>query len=506
MIKLNRWQIFKPSSRGGRLQSKRLVLVSTFLTFFSGYAGMAHAETAFERLSSLLDATPAGGWVKASTNYFSDAWPTGADAVPGGSPQGVVRAWSSFAWDTSQGNLMLWGGGHATYAGNEMYVWDGATGAWGRGSLPSKVDLSTGYTIGGTAPSSSHTYDNNLYLPVNNMFVTFGGAAVRTGSIFETIENGTVRRAGPYMWDPLKADPAKLGGTTDSGWNTANPPQNGNMWIDRHGSFTGTEPQSYINGTTAYKTENGHDVVYFTADQNASGRPSLYRYTFGDVRNGGHDVLETVGVTLERIGASNNTLGYQTAATIDTLHNLYIKTATVAGPYVSDLAIWDLDNVNAANPASNMDIGINLVKADGTDFTMNSFYGIDYDPNLNAIFLWDGSGNGGTVWEAEVLTDANGNIGTNTTWTVHELTSLTLDHPHGNFVTGVLGKWHYDATLGAFIALDEATSVGNGAWDASVWLYKPTAVAAVPEPETYVMLLAGLGLMGAIARRKRTFS
>jgi hypothetical protein len=31
-----------------------------------------------------------------------------------------------------------------------------------------------------------------------------------------------------------------------------------------------------------------------------------------------------------------------------------------------------------------------------------------------------------------------------------------------------------------------------------------TITAAVPEPETYAMLLAGLGLMGAIARRRRT--
>jgi hypothetical protein len=29
-------------------------------------------------------------------------------------------------------------------------------------------------------------------------------------------------------------------------------------------------------------------------------------------------------------------------------------------------------------------------------------------------------------------------------------------------------------------------------------------VAAVPEPETYAMLLAGLGLVGAIARRRKT--
>src|SRR5512146_630123 len=137
MKKMDRTCMVRFSSGKNGVGATRLMLFSFFLSSFSVSAGMAHAETSFERLSSLLDATPAGGWVKASTNYFSDAWPTGADAVPNGLPVGVVRAWSSFAWDTSQGNLMLWGGGHANYAGNEMYVWDGATGAWGRGSLPS---------------------------------------------------------------------------------------------------------------------------------------------------------------------------------------------------------------------------------------------------------------------------------------------------------------------------------------------------------------------------------
>ena len=117
-----------------------------------GLMAQAHANS-FERLSSLLAATPDGGWVKASTGFFWDAWPTGADAVPGqlGWPGAIVRAWSSFAWDSSRGDLMLWGGGHANYVGNEMYVWDGDTGKWGRGSLPSRTD-SQGMIIGGTAP------------------------------------------------------------------------------------------------------------------------------------------------------------------------------------------------------------------------------------------------------------------------------------------------------------------------------------------------------------------
>ncbi|WON72637.1 PEP-CTERM sorting domain-containing protein [Nitrosospira sp. Is2] len=487
-----------PAVNKRKLRASHFALAS-FLMIGScpGLVAQAHADS-FERLSSLLAATPEGGWVKASTGFFWDAWPTGADAVPGqyGWPGAIVRAWSSFAWDSSRGDLMLWGGGHANYTGNEMYVWDGATGSWGRGSLPSRTD-SQGMVLGGTAPQSAHTYDNNIYLPVNDMFLTFGGAASGTGSVFRTTEDGNIRRAGPYLWDPAKADANKVGGTLDSGWNTANPAQNGDMWIDRHGQWTGTEAPGYINGTTAYRTENGKDVVYLTADSNASGFASLYRYTLGDVRNGGKD-------TWEQIGIARNTAGYQGAATLDTDHNLYIKTAAVTGPYTSDLTIWDLDRANANNPSANQDIGINLVNQDGSNFTIHSWYGIAYNAANDTIVLWDGNTNG-SVWSANVLTDANGDIGSNTTWTVSNIDSSTSAHPNGSFATGVLGKWQYDSTLGAFIALDEFARMDNGAWDTGVWLYKPMSALnapAVPEPETYAMFLAGLAIIGGIIRRR----
>ena len=486
----------RPAFYKGRYKALYLSLASLFVAnAVPIFVTQAHAETSFERLSSLLANTPEGGWVKASTNLFSDAWPTGADRVQFASnewPGSVVRAWSSFAWDPEGGQLMIFGGGHANYVGNEMYVWDGATGNWGRGSLPSKTDMD-GFVIGGTAPQSAHTYDNNLYLPVNKMFLTFGGAAAKTGSNFQTItDDGTMRRAGPYLWDPEKADPTKVGGSNDIGWNPNNQAENGNMWTDRHEQWTGTEAPGYINSTTAYRTENGQDVVYVTADRQASGFPSLYRYTLGDVRNGELDKWE-------RIGVSVHSLGSQNAGTLDTEHNLYIKTALVRGSYTKDLTVWDLDNANPAQPHLNPDIGINLVKEDGSDFVMTGAFGIDYDTANNALVMWDGKGDGGTVWTAPVITDENGNIGANTTWTVYEMDSATENHPHGNFATGVLGKWHYDEKLDAFIALDEIAHVGGGAWDASVWLYKPTAV---PEPETYALLLAGLGLVGWAARKR----
>lgn len=478
----------KSSVRAANLAIPALLVTSSFPL----YIGHVNAETSHERLSSLLAATPPGGWVKASTNLYSDAWPTGADAVPPtrGSPDSVVRAWSSFAWDSDGQNLLLWGGGHANYVGNEMYVWDGATGEWGRGSLPSRLDADL-FVVDSAAPQSAHTYDNNLYLPINNMFLTFGGAAAPGGGGFLQTDGVNVSTAGPFMWDPTKADPNKVGGTTGSGWNTTNVAQGGNMWLDRQGQWAA----SHINGTTAYRTENGEDVVYLTADRAASGWPSLYRYVVGDVRNGGQD-------TMERVGYSWNSVGSQSAATIDTTHNLYIKTAKPVPNYMSELTIWDLDNADPVSANRNADIGIDLIKADGSDFIMTGNYGIGYNSANNTIVLWDGSNGGGTVWSASVITDEDGNVGPNTTWTVHELGSSTLDHPHGNFVTGVLGKWKYDESLGAFIALDEASKNSDGVWDAEVWLYKPMA-AVVPEPEIYALFLAGLGLIGWLARRRQ---
>lgn len=479
--------------RRRRIKTAGLTLSTLFVaSSFPFVITQAHAQTSYERLSSLLAATPPGGWVKASTNPFSDAWPTGADAVPIDSqkfPGVIVTAWSSFAWDTTRGNLILWGGGHANYAGNEVYVWDGATGNWGRGSLPSRVDKN-GFVVDSAAPQSAHTYDNNIYLPANDVFLTFGGAAWLTGRGFEKTDGTNVTRTGPFFWDPTKADPNKVGGTTGSGWNTTDIAQGGNMWIEREVGST----VAAVNGTTASRIENGEDVVYLTADIAASGYPSLYRYTVGDVRNGGQDKWEKIGVT-------SNTVGYQTAGTLDNTHNLYIKTATVIGSYRSDLTVWDLDKANATNPNQNIDIGINLVRSDGSDFVMTGFYGLDYDEANNRVVLWDGKEGGGKVWYADVLTDTAGDIGSNTTWTIHEVESSTAEHPHGNFGTAVLGKWHYDSTLGAFVALDEISSAGGNRWNADVWLYKPLAV--VPEPQTYALLLAGLGLVGWAARRRR---
>lgn len=486
---------------GPRAKRKNIsLLVALAAMAMSGTVSTAHASPQLARLEGLLNATPEGGWVKASIGTFSDAWATDSTAVPissYNSPSAVVSAWSSFAWDSTRGDLLLWGGGHANYAGNEMYTWDGETGNWNRGSLASRLDANN-FVVDSAAPQSSHTYDNNIYLPVNGMFLTLGGAAFQSGGGFQTSDGTTISASGPWLWDPTKADPNKVGGTTGSGWDPTS--IGGEMWTNRYSQATGNAPESFINATTAYRTENGRDVVYVSTDKNASGFPSLYRYTLGDVKGGGPDIWE-------KIGEMANSVGYAGSGTVDTKNNLFIRTASATGSYTSNLAVWDLEKSNAANPGANLDIGVRLVDELGNPFLMTGAFGVEYDSASGQVLLWDGSQQG-TVWTVTPTYDANGNL--LTTWVVKKLISTTFTQPGGDFNTGVFGKWNYIDELDAFMALNEFSSTTG---DAEVWLYKPFSSTATPppngggtgtvdEPNAAALLLASLGIL-ALARRRR---
>jgi hypothetical protein len=367
-----------------------------------------------------------------------------------------------------------------------MYVWDGASGAWGRGSLPSRLD-GANFVVDNAAPQSAHTYDNNVYLRVNDRFLTLGGAAFQSGGNFESNIGGVPQRAGPWVWDPSRADPDRAGGTDGSGYAPGS--LGGQMWQNRQGRWTGTEGPSYINGTTAYRTENGRDVVYLTADSNASGFPSLYRYELGDLTDpAALDKWSTVGV-------SRQTFSYKGAGTLDSAHGLYIRSAgNSAG---ADLAVWDIDRAVASNTALS-DTAVSLVKPDGTAFEISGEFGLEYDAMTGNMLLWDGKSDG-LVWSTKAEFDVNG--GLKSTWTVVPLLSTTADQPDGDFVTGVLGKWKYVTELGAFVALDEFDGATG---DAAVWLYKPYgSTPPIPEPGTAVLALGGLAALMVRLRRTR---
>jgi hypothetical protein len=96
----------------------------------------------------------------------------------------VILSWGGGAFDPSRRQLVLFGGGHNDYAGNEVYGFDLATAAWQRLRAPTPmaqvIPSADAYADG--APVSRHTYDGFAYLTDRAQLLTFGGSRYQDGS------------------------------------------------------------------------------------------------------------------------------------------------------------------------------------------------------------------------------------------------------------------------------------------------------------------------------------
>ncbi len=92
-----------------------------------------------------------------------------------------MDAWSGGTFDSTRNRLVVWGGGHKDYAGNEVYGFDMSTLKWYRLTNPSiPNNNNTGVYADGT-PSSRHTYAALAYLPNVDRMFNAGGAIYRNG-------------------------------------------------------------------------------------------------------------------------------------------------------------------------------------------------------------------------------------------------------------------------------------------------------------------------------------
>lgn len=128
---------------------------------------------------------PVGKWVAVSSNTVAsvDPCPSGGCAYSGNEGvAGVMNDWSGGAFATNlgaSGSLLVFGGGHSGYLGNEVYAFDVAAGSWSRFTNPVATptcDYNTS-TMAGNSPCAAHMYEALEYSPITNEFVKLGSSS-----------------------------------------------------------------------------------------------------------------------------------------------------------------------------------------------------------------------------------------------------------------------------------------------------------------------------------------
>jgi hypothetical protein len=112
-----------------------------------------------------LDSLQPGTWFMATNSQMIAVAP---DPVPEGvtGVRSVMNSWSGGAYDTVRDRLIVFGGGHNNYGGNEVYAFDVKSLKWLRLTDPSKVEVTESrcyYSDGN--PQASHTYNTVFYVP-----------------------------------------------------------------------------------------------------------------------------------------------------------------------------------------------------------------------------------------------------------------------------------------------------------------------------------------------------
>lgn len=412
-------------------------------------------------LGEVVASLPEGEWAKVNVNAFSSVWspPELRPLIAGGNPppSKIIQAWSSFGWDSNRNSMILYGGGHANYRGNDVYIWRGVTGKWERASLPSEMvqdPLGNWNAIDGAdnAPASAHTYDNTIFLPIVDRLLVLGGAADSNGGHYLRQASATTSRpTGPYLFDPNRVDGTRVGGTTGSHVKRvgAHPEIiGGRMWSNRDNFINVSSPplNGFVNACTAYLAENGKDNVLLHVVGTG-----LFKYTL-------HAFSDPTRDTWTKVGLYWGGDGGQGSCGYDPERRVLVRLGTKRNPFV----YWNLETAGPENK------DVNVMPVDPTGAFEAALAsgalqipdcGLDFDPTRRTFAMWC---SGATVWMLEPPSPLGRNG-----WVIRKQPSPIGSTPTKEVLAGgVLGKWEYAPGLDVFVALQDPVE-GN------VWVYKP---------------------------------
>lgn len=167
--------LFRNLAREGAM--RKTLMLFAVIAGCASFVGRASADP--------VDDLQPGHWLEAPDSHLDVLDPCPArdcsySAVEGVSA--VMNDWNGGAFATGYGDaggLVVFGGGHNGYFGNELYVFDIGTLSWARATDPvdNPVCNQTTGELQDGSPCSAHTYDYVDYHPGTNSFVELGSAS-----------------------------------------------------------------------------------------------------------------------------------------------------------------------------------------------------------------------------------------------------------------------------------------------------------------------------------------
>ncbi len=445
------------------------------------YGGRFGAQNGKSVLLALLASMPDGSWRRAnlSGNKFSDAWPPpDYRAVGPGTnslPDAIIRAWSGFAWNEDLCRIELWGGGHANSWSNALYLWEAATGNWKLGFHDSRIAANGLDTVDGAlhSPVSSHTYGNNIWLPVSKRFATFGGAAQPGGGQWRVRDasGAELRPARFYTCDTSQAGTGKVGGVTGSNMQTGTTAgvslPGANAWQLRDWDLTGVPLSNRIgypvNGWAQAFEENGKDTIVVQTGLGTGGTSAgCMKVVINDIGNPAAD-------TISDIGRAWNNFTVDAGGAYDTVRKIAF-TPTRISTYMFEG--WNANTPGGGN--NNFRVPEAAVGGPGKAALLAMYgsgkaTGVCFDKVRGKFVIWN---YGGSIFYVTPPSNL-ANLETSG-WVVEQAGGDALsprprtiaEYPAGTLETGVHGKFRRSETLDCYIAL---THVADG----EVWIYRP---------------------------------
>jgi hypothetical protein len=342
-----------------------LLWISVALGALLCWAPLAQATTP--------DQMPANSWLSIPNTKMSAVAPTNGQ-FPGiwgaAGPRAVISAWGGGALDTKRNRLVLWGGGHNDYYGNELYTFDIGILKWTRLTDPFVNPMpDTEQNADGT-PTSRHTYAGLAYITHADRFFGVGGALAGSGlgssgtwTFDFSTRTWTRQQNSPSAGNPCAAyDPA-----TRRTWMAAS--QSGGLWSFNYDTKTWTKHNSdtwKLYRTCAIDTKRG---LLFVVGMEKGGN-NVYVY---DIRNQTNPVRQTWTTT----GGTDFLYWGQMGLDYD--------------PVADRIVGWNGGVVYALNPDTKVWTAYNAPGAPTK--TPNGIYGRwRYVPSVNAFILvtaWD---------------------------------------------------------------------------------------------------------------------